>query len=134
MDYSDDECQNMFTFNQCQRMRQAITRYRGQLVSSENLALTGCTETLISEPSKDEFIVYPNPVSDVLLVYADFEDDDPVSIELYDYSGRLVVKEEEAGVGRGAIPIDVSTLTMGSYHLLVRMANRYHRQTIIVAK
>ena len=134
MDYSDDACQNMFTFNQCQRMRQAITRYRGQLVSSDNLALTGCSETLISEPSKDEFIVYPNPVSDVLLVYADFEDDNPVSIELYDFAGRLVIQEESAGQGRGAIPLDVSNLTIGTYHLLVRMANRYHRQSIFVVR
>ena len=47
---------------------------------------------------------------------------------------RLVIKEEGAGQGRGAIPIDVSNLTLGTYHLLVRMANRYHRQSIFVGR
>lgn len=134
MDYSDDECQNMFTFNQSQRMRQAISRYRSQLISSSNLKLTGCSEELISEPAKDEFIIYPNPAYDVLLIYADFEDDNPVSIELYDYAGRMVVKKDPAGQGRGAIPLDVSTLAMGTYHLVVRMESRYHRQTVFVGR
>ncbi len=135
MDYSDDECQNMFTFCQSQRMRQAISRYRGELVSSENLALTGCTETLVSEPTTDSVIVYPNPVSDVLLIYADFENENPVSIELYDMAGRLVRKIDPAGQGRGAIPLDVTDISIGGpYHLLVRLDNRYHRETIIISR
>ncbi len=132
MDYSDDECQNMFTFNQSQRMRQAISRYRSQLISSSNLKLTGCTDELISEPSTDEFIVYPNPAYDILLIYADFEDQNPVSIELFDYAGRMVIQKDPAGQGRGAIPLDVSTLSMGTYHLVVRMENRYLRKTISI--
>lgn len=134
MDYSDEECQNMFTFNQCQRMRLALYRYRSELISSENLALTGCSGELTSEPTKEEFIVFPNPATDIVMVYADFDDDNPVSIELYDFSGRLVVKKDPAGQGRGAIPIDVSQIATGTYHVLVRMESRYLRKTIFVGR
>ena len=131
MDYSDDACLNMFTFCQSQRMRTAISRYRYQMVSSENLVLTGCSETDETVPL-EVFTVYPNPVGDVLMVYADFEDSEPVDIEMYDFQGRMVVKKSPAGQGRGAVPIEVSTLEAGAYHLIVRMSNRYMRRTILV--
>jgi len=121
MDYSDDECMNMFTFCQSQRMRNALTKYRGKLVSSENLASLGCSDIQNGEPSTEEYIIYPNPASEVVMVFVDFEDENPVSIELYDFSGRMVVKVDPAGIGRGAIPVDVSGLEMGAYHLVIRM-------------
>lgn len=134
MDYSDDGCLNMFTFCQSQRMRTALTRYRYQMISSENLALTGCSNELGNVPAVDDFIIYPNPSGDVIMVYVDFEDELPIDMELYDFSGRMVVKKSPAGQGRGAIPIEVSQLEAGAYHLVVRMASRYLRKTVIVAR
>lgn len=132
MDYSEDPCLNMFTICQSQRMRTAISRYRYELVSSENLARTGCTEVLSGTPAEEVFTIYPNPVGDVLMIFADFPDDQPVDIELYDFQGRMVVQKSPAGQGRGAVPVEVSMLEAGAYHLVVRMSNRYLRKTILV--
>jgi len=41
MDYSDDNCMNMFSLLQGERMRSAIEEYRPELVSEENLIATG---------------------------------------------------------------------------------------------
>jgi len=41
MDYSDDDCMNMFSLLQGDRMRSAIDEYRSILVSEENLIATG---------------------------------------------------------------------------------------------
>lgn len=134
MDYSDDGCLNMFTFCQGQRMRDAISKYRYELVSSANLARTGCSDVLQGEPPLEVFTIYPNPASDVLMIYADFENDKPVDIELYDMQGRRVLFQSPAGQGRGALPVEVGTLNEGMYHLVVRMSTRYLRQTIMVAR
>lgn len=44
MDYSDDQCMNMFTIGQIERMHNAITTYRPVLVSEANLEETGTND------------------------------------------------------------------------------------------
>ena len=44
MDYSDDHCMNMFSLGQGARMRSAITTYRNNLVSVENIIATGTAD------------------------------------------------------------------------------------------
>lgn len=134
MDYSDDACQNMFTFCQAQRMRSAILNYRSKLVSSDNLTSTGCGNGLDTEATTDEFWVFPNPADDLLMVYADFDDDRPVDIEIVDFAGRRVFFKEGAGMGRGAVPVDVSKFNMGTYHLIIRMENRYQRKSLLIVR
>lgn len=44
MDYSDDDCMNMFSLLQGERMRSAIDEYRPELVSEANLIATGTND------------------------------------------------------------------------------------------
>ena len=44
MDYSDDNCMNMFSLGQGERMRSAITTYRNNLTTNENLIATGTND------------------------------------------------------------------------------------------
>ncbi len=44
MDYSTDECMNLFTFGQVERMRAAMDVYRSEIWSDENLQSTGISE------------------------------------------------------------------------------------------
>lgn len=44
MDYSDDDCMNMFSLLQGERMRSAIDEYRPELVSASNLIATGTND------------------------------------------------------------------------------------------
>ncbi len=48
MDYSDDNCMNMFSLLQGERMRSAIDEYRSVLVSEENLIATGTNDGYIT--------------------------------------------------------------------------------------
>ncbi|MEM7037792.1 MAG: M43 family zinc metalloprotease, partial [Bacteroidota bacterium] len=119
MDYSDDQCMNLFTSCQTQKMRNAILAYRYKLVSSENLVATGCKAALDSVPSAEVVHVFPNPANDIIMVYADVAEPGNADVELYDYAGRLVYKKVDAGIGRGALAIDLSKENMGVYHLIV---------------
>lgn len=134
MDYSEDPCLNMFTVCQGERMRKAVLRHRGELVSKSNLARTGCSAELDNAITSDQFVIFPNPADDVLMVIADFDTDAPVTIEMYDFAGRRVRLIEPSGMGRGAFPIDVSTMLAGSYHLVVRLDNQYIRRTVLVGR
>lgn len=44
MDYSQDQCMNMFSLGQGERMRLAIEQFRDELVSEENLIATGTND------------------------------------------------------------------------------------------
>lgn len=48
MDYSDDHCMNMFSLGQGSRMRSAITTYRNNLVSEDNIIATGTNDDYIT--------------------------------------------------------------------------------------
>lgn len=68
-----------------------------------------------SVPSGD---VYPNPVSDLLHVYADglipYQ-----ALEIYDLKGRLVMKKKFSQTQLGSPEVDVSTLKAASYFLRI---------------
>lgn len=56
MDYSDDDCMNMFSLLQGERMRSAIEEYRSVLVSEENLIATGINDshtTVVCTPTPE---------------------------------------------------------------------------------
>ncbi|MEM0997003.1 MAG: M43 family zinc metalloprotease [Bacteroidota bacterium] len=133
MDYSDDRCMNIFTNCQAEKMRTSVALYRSELVSSENLASTGCRTTLQGVTATNTLTVYPNPTSEVLLIYADYEDDQRATVEMYDFAGRRVYFNESAGFGRGPIAVDVSRFNGGLYHLIVSRNGAYLRSTVLVA-
>ena len=58
MDYSDDFCMNMFSLGQGQRMRSAITTFRNNLTTNENLIATGTNDdhVLVDCPPIAEFV------------------------------------------------------------------------------
>jgi hypothetical protein len=63
MDYSDDNCLNMFTTNQATRMFAAINTYYNSLLTSDG----GQSPNAIFEaPSDFQFSLYPNPASGII--------------------------------------------------------------------
>jgi PKD repeat protein len=58
MDYSDDNCMNMFSLGQGDRMRSAITTYRNNLTTNANLIATGTNDdyVLVDCPPIAEFV------------------------------------------------------------------------------
>ena len=61
MDYSDDDCMNMFTVGQAARMLASVNSYYPSLKTSD-----GCLSNGIESLSDFEFRIYPNPSSGIL--------------------------------------------------------------------
>jgi hypothetical protein len=119
MDYSDDACQNMFTKCQVARMLDNLLTYRSEMVTGNNLLLTGCASIADTLPATDSIYVYPVPATSYLTVNVDFGVVGPALIELVDVTGRRVYRDQNASFGRGPIAIDVSQLSQGIYTLRV---------------
>lgn len=134
MDYSDDRCMNIFTNCQAEKMRNALFLYRSELVSSENLAKVGCSGTVLDDPSQNALLLFPNPVQDVFMIYADFTDELPSQVEVFDFRGRRIYTNANAGFGRGPIPVDMSGYNAGLYHVAVTHGSTYLRKSILVAR
>lgn len=132
MDYSADECLNLFTHCQISRMRNALLTYRSEMVSIENLRSVGCATALDTTAAIGAISVYPNPATRYLMVNVDLEDVGQVRIEMYDLSGRRVWLDPSANVGRGAIPIDLTGFSQGSYQLIVSTSDQVLSTRIFV--
>jgi len=60
-------------------------------------------------------VIYPNPIGDVLNVLTN----GPVSIEVYDVVGKLVIKVKEHQTNDGLNQLDVGFLPSGIYNFSV---------------
>jgi hypothetical protein len=119
MDYSADGCMNLFTICQADKMRSAIARYRGKLVSGDNLAALGCQAIADTLEAAGEFLVYPVPATDNLEVFAIAADGAPVDYRVFDLTGRLMASGTVTAT-RAPFPIDLRSFANGIYHLEVR--------------
>lgn len=129
MDYSDDQCQNLFTYCQITRMRRALLRFRSEMVSTENLIRTGCIQKLAEIPAQGEIFIYPNPANTYLMINMDLEKVGDVRIEMYDFAGRKVLTRTARSHGRGPLSLDLSTVAEGMYYLKV-----YTSDTVVSTK
>jgi len=82
------------------------------------------------EIQKQDILIYPNPVNDIL--YVDFggmviED---AEIAIYDYMGRLVLKQKSQN--KSIVPIAVSNLNKGVYFVQVRSGETQNCKKIVV--
>lgn len=130
MDYSDDECQNLFTKCQVEKMRNAIVTYRFKMVSQENLIATGCYSTQYYEPVTDLIDVYPNPASDAVMVTFDYDEWVPVFVSVFDWTGRAVRLKYQAGFGRGNFGVDLINAPSGLYTVKVEGGTHTLTKTI----
>lgn len=131
MDYSDDGCMNMFTLCQTSKMREAIVRYRSELVSLRNLAATGCGGAIDTLSSNNEILVYPNPTQNDVIVYVDCRVDEQVDILLYNRDGKRVYERNDVISARGIFPVDFSAEPPGLYFLVVRTETKFVRKNIL---
>jgi hypothetical protein len=57
MDYTSDECMNMFTIGQIERMKAALSTYRSKLITSKGYS----TAALVENDLPNYLEIYPNP-------------------------------------------------------------------------
>lgn len=90
------------------------------------------TSSINLDDPAGELKVYPNPVSDKLLVEGDFHEKGH-SLELYSVNGELV-KTECLDSGMNQYRIDVSSLKNGIYILRLTSASGKYEEKVIIKK
>jgi Pregnancy-associated plasma protein-A/Secretion system C-terminal sorting domain len=132
MDYSADGCMNLFTQCQADKMRSAIARYRGRLVSGDNLASLGCQTISDTLPATGgDLLVFPVPAADNLEVFPIAAQGAPVNYRVFDPTGRRVLEGTVTNT-RAPFYIDLSRFTNGIYVLEVGAGEQLWIRKILV--
>ncbi len=106
MDYSQDACMNMFTQEQADMMRFALTELRPGLLNSPALSITSRVEQKVE--------LFPNPAVDYVSVKSTSIID---HVELLDHTGRLL--KIQNGNKRSQVQLSLEDFDAGS--LLIRV-------------
>lgn len=111
MDYSDDECLNMFTTGQSNKMRDILESTREEILTCQ-LAYTSPIQTV----DKEHFAmqVFPNPAKDMIEINFGKQIQEPLHFTMYSIQGAIV-SSQIIVEGNNIISIDVSNLTEGVY-------------------
>lgn len=116
MDYTDDECMNMFTEGQKAKMIAAINTDRPSILTSNGCTSVGIEENILAT----NIVVYPNPVSDRLVIKSSLPSQLKASSSVVDPQGRIVlVVDLKDGILQPETIVDVSALARGIYFLKI---------------
>jgi hypothetical protein len=111
MDYSDENCMNMFTMQQADAMRFVVENFRQDLLLS----------TAQSFDENNQVSIFPNPAAQKIYLQLPSKNlDKPENIQILDLEGR-VVKLLDAGNQ----DIDVNDLHAGLYILKVQYQSTF---------
>jgi hypothetical protein len=95
MDYSDDNCMNMFTLGQSVRMNAALAGPRASLLTSDGCTSVGINQIGNEIPSSMKLAQnFPNPFNPTTKITFDISAgvNDPVKLAVYDLSGKEVAQ------------------------------------------
>jgi hypothetical protein len=130
MDYVDDACMNMFTYDQGIRMQSALNGDRAGLLTS-----LGCSAPtgLLNEGSLENgFKIYPNPSNGNFTVDTHMLKYDNISISVYDLLGSKIQKFENIKIF--PFKMDLNDLSNGIYYFKINCGNKTITQKVIIAK
>jgi pregnancy-associated plasma protein-A/type IX secretion system substrate protein len=121
MDFTNDNCMNLFTNGQRDRMLALFAPggERYAMLSSTALTatpLTGTVSTTTTEPINQQITVYPNPATSMVSVQ--FTDDAIIgsNLEVYNQVGQKVIT---AQVNELLMQVNVSSLGKGMYYIKI---------------
>lgn len=86
MTYADDDCKNLFTQGQCDRMNTALNTQRSSLLSSIGCNLPNAVYAL----EEQAFDVFPNPTSNGIQIFFNAKSTAVEKITLHDALGRTI--------------------------------------------
>ena len=127
MDFTNDDCMNMFTQGQKNEMRGlfALGNSRNSFLNSSvcdsSLAQGGPILDSVPTSNNVTISVYPNPFSNQITISsANDADINGKTVKLYDVTGRLFITQK---ITSQKTPINVSNLPPGMYFLRVESGN-----------
>jgi hypothetical protein len=92
----------------------------------DNLSFVGNVVGLNEESSFDsEMVLYPNPAYEKATILLNAKDSEKVQLEIYSLSGTMILSREiELFEGKNEIPVDITTITTGSYLINIFKGNK----------
>lgn len=130
MDYVDDACMNMFTYDQGIRMQSALNGDRAGLLTS--LGCSAPTGVLNEGSLENGFQIYPNPSNGNFTVDTHMLKYDNISISVYDLLGSKIQKFEN--IKSFPFKMDLNDLSNGIYYFKINCGNKTITQKVIIAK
>ncbi len=129
MDYVDDDCMNMFTIGQADRMQAALNGPRAGLLTSN-----GCDQpnALNNRAFTKAISVFPNPCNKQFTLSIDLSGIHSVSASLVNMFG--VVVKDYGVITNPNSSIDVNDISSGVYYLTFRSQNNLAIQKLFVTK
>ena len=131
MDYSDDDCMNMFTAGQASRMLAAMNLYYPTLLSSN-----GCLTDDLVEINDFNFSIYPNPSSGTVNIdlFTELKPLENSRIKITDALGKIVF-ESGADISTNHImKINLGHLDNGLYFVTLSNENYKRTEPVILKK
>jgi hypothetical protein len=129
MDYGDDNCLNMFSVGQATRMNSALNGPRVAIKSSGK-----CEDaTGISNPSRIQFSVYPNPTDGEFILTGRL-DAAEVTVTVSDILGKTIFSNNYKNLPYLEQKIDLSKHANGVYLIELRTANAVSTGKIVVSR
>lgn len=143
MDYTDEECQNIFTQGQKRRMRNYIITHRPELVAYPNVYDAGLSkkyDSLNQEAEGSQALypsvaIYPNPLSGRYFYLNTFaKSPKALDVHIYNASGQQVANRSYQTVKTNKTRVDIPNLRPGWYHVKVQFGNKTYDKTIFMSQ
>ncbi len=130
MDYTDDECMNIFTKGQKARMYATLNGFRSSIKSSN-----GCIPYVISKSDiVKDISIFPNPVSETMNLNIVLFDNDDISITILDVFGKEIYYVSKKNLSNLNLEINLSDYSAGIYFVRVLTKNQLVTKKISVIK
>ncbi len=76
--------------------------------------------------------IYPNPASSVLNIKADLNTNEAMTVEMFDVTGKVVIRNEEAIAANHNVTLNVNGLAKGVYTITLKTKSGVSRQQVVV--
>ncbi len=131
MDYTDDNCMNMFTNGQSTRMNAAINAQRAAIKNSVRCTdLTGIANLNSVIP----FTVYPNPTTGEFVITSQLDNRSDVSITVTNVLGEIVYNNEFKNLSYIVEKIDLGSKANGVYVVEVKTSTAVATKKVVLSR
>jgi hypothetical protein len=129
MDYTNDDCMNMFTDGQVLRLHSAVTVLRNSLLGS-----VGCWAPVGMEAlaTGEGFVVYPNPTAGSCEASVSFNSPVDLTLRVENAMGQLVISRDFKEVSTMSLPIDLSGHAPGLYVVSIRTSDFFECKRVVL--
>ncbi|MFN5494519.1 MAG: M43 family zinc metalloprotease [Bacteroidota bacterium] len=129
MDYVDDDCMNMFTIGQADRMQAALNGLRSGLLTSDGCDQPNAAKTLGFTKA---ISVFPNPCTKQFTLSLDLSGVKTVSVTLVDMLGATV--KEYGIITNTNTSFDIDDVSSGVYYLTLRNQTNLAIKKLFITK